>query len=146
VTTGTTDGFDTATAHATTHEGPQSNLERHAYQEHPLYPNYCAFAVGNEDYCKREPDSEVHLSDDVDQHGRRIPFVAPTAAPLAAPWIDAAAKEIAYWITQATPLTVGDALRLSIQRIISKHCAAPVAAESEEAEPVDGSEGSWMTL
>jgi hypothetical protein len=60
--------------------------------------------------------------------------------------VEEAAKEIADWITQTTPLAVGSALRSSIQRIIFKHCAAPVAAESEEAEPVNGSEDSWMTL
>lgn len=43
-------------------DGPRSNREPHAYQEHPLYPNYCAFAVGDEDYCKREPDNAIHLN------------------------------------------------------------------------------------
>jgi hypothetical protein len=43
-------------------------------------------------------------------------------------------KEIADWITQTTPPAVGSALRSIIQRIISKHCAAPVAAESSEVK------------
>jgi hypothetical protein len=72
---------------------------------------------------------------------RHLPSTAPVPAE-----VEAAAKEIADWITQTTPLTVGDALRSSIQRIIFKHCAAPVAAESGEVEPVNGSEDSWMTL
>jgi hypothetical protein len=204
------DGFDAAAAPATTHEGPQSNLERHAYQEHPHYPNYCAFAVGDEDYCKREPDSEIHLSDDIDQHGRRIPFVAPAAAP--PPWIDAhghawerrhgvecvecpdcgftfaamhedgdgsgyscpncGTGETApagveggavAWLlpqlkrrlqtvldcensmcTHCCEVLAGD-LAPMIDRAIEL-CATPAPAESEEAEPLNGSEDSWMTL
>jgi hypothetical protein len=38
----------------------RSNREPHPFQEHPLYPNYCAFAVGDEDYCKRETDDVIH--------------------------------------------------------------------------------------
>jgi hypothetical protein len=59
----------------------RSNLEPHPFQEHPLYPDYCAFAIGDEDYCKREQNNEIHLSDDIDQHGRRIPFDSPEAQP-----------------------------------------------------------------
>jgi hypothetical protein len=60
---------------------------------------------------------------------RHLPSTAPAPAG-----VEAAAKEIADWITQTTPLTVGDALRSSIQRIVSNHCAAPMAAESDEVE------------
>lgn len=38
----------------------KSNRQPHPFQEHPLYPNYCAFAVGDEDYCKREADNAIH--------------------------------------------------------------------------------------
>jgi len=31
-----------------------SNQLPHEFQQHPRYDNYCAFAVGDEDYCKRE--------------------------------------------------------------------------------------------
>lgn len=39
---------------------PRSNRDPHPYQEHPHYPNYCQFAVGDEDYCKQEPDNAIH--------------------------------------------------------------------------------------
>lgn len=39
---------------------PRSNLEPHAYQPHPRYAEYCAFAVGDEDYCKRESNHAIH--------------------------------------------------------------------------------------
>jgi len=73
---------------ATEQAGEQrSNRDPHPFQEHPLYPDYCAYAVGDEDYCKREQLNEIHLSDDIDQHGRRIPFTAP-APSVAQPEVD----------------------------------------------------------
>lgn len=57
---------------------PKSNRDPHPFQEHPLYPNYCAFAVGDEDYCKRETDNVIH------QVATPSP-TAPASVPVAQP-------------------------------------------------------------
>jgi hypothetical protein len=125
-TTGTTDGFDTATAHATTAEGlndPWIDANGHAWERRH----------GIE--CVECPDcgfTFAAMHKDGDGKGYSCPNCG--TGETAPAGVEAAAKEIADWITQTTPLTVGDALRSSIQRIIFKHCAAPVAAESSEVK------------